>query len=322
MRAPAAVLAEITWRWTFGVAFWAILYYSFREYFASIEISNAEHALLRGLEPYAWIAVSARVFVAFVTGLRALGPIIIPALSILWIALSAVGRAATVRALSADQPRTNWASTVGLQVFRVLLTITSVVAYFGCGILINNLLGDTTQNLPIAVLLSVLALTVIALIWSVVNWFTSIAVIFTARDHESFTRSLADTSEVYHRNSTSFFSSGFSFGLIRSFLVIAVTIVSIAAMTGFSTHPRFTLIFVVAISLAYFALADAINLWRLATYVSFTEPHPEPSIVAPPTPVKPATDLQGASALYAPGATPVETSVLPPATENRTPATD
>ena len=51
MRAPASVLAEIAWRWTFGVALWAILYYSFREYFATVEISRTEYHLLRSLQP-------------------------------------------------------------------------------------------------------------------------------------------------------------------------------------------------------------------------------------------------------------------------------
>ena len=300
MRAPASVLAEIAWRWTFGIAFWAVLYYSFREYFATIDISPAEYALLKSLQPYTWMAITARVMLAIITGLRQMGLIIIPALSILWVALATLGRAATVRGLADSEPRTNWLSTVGLHVFRVALAFAAFFAYFGCGILIDAIAGDPSQHFAAVFLLATLALFAIALLWGVINWYFSLAAIFTVRDHAGFVGSLREANALYSRETNSFVSSGFGFGVIRTVLVIAVTIVSLLiAGRYWATHLRATIALLAAISVGYFAVADALNLWRLASYISFSEPEPEPPVVAAPEPpVQPVTEPE---ALTEPG---------------------
>lgn len=292
MRAPAVVLTEIAWRWTFGLAFWAILYYSFREYFASIEISPAEYSLLRSLEPASWIAISARVVVAFITGLHVMGPVIVPAIAILWIALATVGRAASIRALSNSEPRTNWWSMAALHVFRVALATASVLAFFGCGILIHNLIGDPSQNFAAALLLATMSLLLIAFVWSVANWFFSLAAIFSAIGDAGFVGSLSQANHLYRRHTNSFISTGFWFGLIRTIFVIVTTILSLLPIARLSaTQARITLLIVIVVSLAYFAIADALNMWRLATYISFTEPEPALPVAAVPSePKLPASE--------------------------------
>ena len=298
MRAPAAVLTEIVWRWTFGVAFWAILYYSFREYFASIDISNSEYAALRSLEPYTWVAITARVVVAFMMGLRLMGPIIIPALIILWTALATLGRAATVRALSDSEPRTNWTGTAILHLLRIVLLVASLLAYFGCGILINTLVGDPSRKFAATFLLTFLALALIALVWSVVNWFLSLATIFTSRDARGTIQSLSDVARFYRDHSGRLAGAGLWFAFARSILVIGSTIVSLWLFT--QARPRLAVLFIVIISLAYFALADALNIWRLAAYISLTEPESAPPVVsAPPPPPPPlaSTEAEPATAL-------------------------
>ncbi len=285
MRAPVAMLTEIAWRWTFGITFWAVLYYSFREYFASVEISRGEYTMMRTLEPFTLLAVTARVMVAFLTGLRMVGPIIIPALVILWVALATLGRTATIRAFSHIEPRTNWFSSAGLQLFRVVLTFASILAYFGAGILIDTLVGDPTRHFAAVFLLGFLVLLVIALIWSVTNWFVSLAAIFTSRDGRGFFGALSDSLAFYRRRSDSFVSAGFGFGFLRALLVIAATVLSVAPFLRFSaTHMRMAIVVVVVVTLVYMALADVINLWRLAFYVGLSEPEPELPVVAAPEP--------------------------------------
>lgn len=300
MRAPASVLAEIAWRWTFGVALWAVLYYSFREYFATVEISPAEYTLLRSLQPMTWLAITARVMVALVTGLRVVGPVIIPALSILWITLASIGRAATVRALSGFEPRTDWLSTAGLHAFRIALGFGAFFAFFGCGILIDTLIGNPAEHFAVVFLLSTIVLIVIGTLWTIINWFFSLAAIFTVRDHAGFVRSIREAVGLYQRESDPFVSSGFGFGVIRSLLVIAVTFVSLLIVSRYGgTHLRGTVLLVIAVSLPYFAIADAVNIWRLAAYISFSEPEPAPPVVAapppPPPPWEPASDGHSAS---------------------------
>lgn len=286
------MLAEIAWRWTFGLGMWAILYYGFREYFASVEISRTEYELMRSLEPATWIAITARVIVAFITGLHMIGPIIIPAIAILWIALATIGRTGTVRAMCDAPAETNWFSTAGLNLSRALLAVAAVLAFFGSGILINEVVGDPSQHPAAIVLLGTMALVVIAFIWSVVNWFLSLAAIFTARDGAGFFGSLGRAVELYRSHSDSLYSSGFWFGLIRTLLVIATTIFSLLPIARLSaTQVRGTVAIVAVMSLAYFVLADALYIWRLATYISLTEPEPVPPVVAiAPTPAGPAPE--------------------------------
>ncbi|MGZ4789488.1 MAG: hypothetical protein ACXVZX_13290 [Terriglobales bacterium] len=280
MRAPAAVLTEIVWRWTFGVAFWAILYYSFREYFASIEISRAEYALMRSLEPYTWIAVTARVIVAFMMGLRIVGPIVIPALIVLWTALATLGRAGTIRAVSATDPQTNWFSTTLLHLFRVLLGLAAILSYFGCGILIDAAVGDPSRHFAAVFLLGSLALLVIVFFWSFVNWFLSLATIFTVRERSGLFRSVVQTAAYHREHSHLLVSTGLWFAFARSILVIASSMISLWLFT--EARPRLAILLVVAVSLVYFAMADALNMWRLATYISFTESEPAPPVLAAP----------------------------------------
>ena len=311
MRAPAAVLAEIAWRWTFGVAFWATLYYGFREYFATVEISRAEYVLMRSLEPMTWMAVSVRVLVAIVSGLHVIGPVIIPALAILWIALAGIGRVATVRALVDCDPHTNWMSTVVLHAFRVVFVFAALAAFFGCGILIDELVGDPAQHFAAAVLLTTIALVLVATLWSVVNWFFSLAAIFTARDGSGFLRSLTEATSFYRQKSDALFSIGFGFGLMRTALVIVATVISLIPIARYGTsHVGFTVLIVVTASLAYFVLADALSLWRLAAYIGLLEPEPEPPVVAAPEPPpEPVSELQSRP----PGD---RDPILPPDSEN------
>ena len=296
-RAPASVLAEIAWRWTFGLAFWATLYYGFREYFASVEITNAEYAAMRSLQPYTWMAICARIMVAFVEGLHIIGPIIIPALVILWIALATLGRSATIRALchvddgsalrsGGDIPTAsiNWVSTAALNFFRVILLFAALLAYFGCGILIDTLV-DPTQHLGAVVLLAGLVLIAIVSIWGMLNWFLSLAPIFTVRDGAGIGRALSDAVDLYRARANAFTSSGFSFGVMRTVLAIVATILSLLPIAHFGgTHVRLTALIIVSVSLAYFVLADGLNVWRLAAYISFTEPEPAPPVITIPEP--------------------------------------
>lgn len=299
MRAPVAVIAEIAWRWTFGVGMWAIFYYGFGEYFASVEISRTEYALMRLLEPATWIAITARVMVAFITGLHMIGPIIIPAIAILWIAMATVGRVGTVRAICEAVPQTNWFSTAGLNLSRAVIAVAAVLAFFGSGILINELVSDPSQHPAAIVLLATVALVVIAFIWSVANWFLSLAAIFTVRDGVGFFSSLGRAVELYRGQSDSLYSSGFWFGLLRTVLVIAATIFSLLPIARFSASRAGVAVLIVAVvTLAYFALADALYMWRLATYVALSEPEPQqpvwanPEIPAAP---EPAMDESGAT---------------------------
>jgi hypothetical protein len=288
-RAPTVVLAEIAWRWTFGIALWAVVYYSFREYFASVQINSTEYTLLRYLEPYTWIAITARVMAAFLSGFRTMGPIIVPVLVILWVTLATVGRAATVRSLVMLEPKTNWVSSMVFSVFRVTFAFAAFLAIFGSGVLVNVIVGDTTQHFGESVALMLLFMLLIGFIWSAVNWLFSVAPIFAAAQGRGVWPSLADTGQLYRSESRSFVGTAFWFSSARAILIVSSTVASLWVFNAASRRTAVTLM--VLISLAYFAVADALNMWRLATYISLTEP--EASVTAPSVLIEPIAPPPG-----------------------------
>ncbi len=283
MRSPGVVVAEIVWRWTFGGAMWWLLFVSFHAYFSTIEISPAEYQLMKSLEPYTWTAVAVRVMAAIITGLREMGPILIPALCALWIALATIGRAVTVRELAAEKPRTNWVALGGLHLFRVVMAFAAILAFFGVGAIVGTMF-DPSNNFGLNFFLMFIAMAVLATIWSVVNWFLSVAAIFAARDGAGFWTSIFGAGDVYR---ASIGRASFVFSLMRAALVIGSTVISlIFAALLTQGHRRGPIVGIVLVTLIYFAVVDALYMWRLATYISVTEPEAVVPTLPPALPVE------------------------------------
>jgi hypothetical protein len=287
MRAPGAVVAEIVWRWTFGATFWVLVLMSFHQYFAGIEISPAEYRLIKSLEPYTWQAISLRVMIAFLAGLRALGPILIPALSVLWVALATVGRAITVRALAAEDGRTNWLSLVSLHVLRVLMLFAAILAFFGAGILVGTII-DPREHYGLNFLLMLVVLLVLTSIWSLVNWYASTAAIFAAANQKGFFASFDLAASLKGTRGVNFW-----FSLMRMALVGFTTFLSlIFAGQLLQGHRRLPLVAIAVTTILYFAVADLLYTWRLAAYIGLTEPEPEPPVLNQDPPVVPSETLE------------------------------
>jgi len=294
MRAPESILAEIAWRWVFGAAFWGLLILSFHQYFSHVEISQSEYTLLKSLEPFTFVAIAARLMTAFVQGVRDMGPILFPALALLWLALATIGRGFTVRALAAETRGTKWSSLVGLNVIRLVMGIACAIAYCGAAILVARTLGS--QHLAVNALVLLLVIVILVSVWSVVNWFASLAQIFASIRGEGLVRSLQSANDLYREHAANFASIGIAFAVIRFVLLAMVTFVSLSPIANVSAGGiKALVIFVTIISLAYFAASDALSMWRLAVYISLTEPAapdpvPEP-LPPPPTPIVTHDDI-------------------------------
>lgn len=292
MRAPGVVLAEIVWRWTFGTALWVLLFISFHQYLSSIEISPSEYALMKALAPFTWMAITVRVMIAVVQGLRDMSSILVPALGVLWVALGSIGRAATVRALALGEARTNWPTAAALHLFRLLMFFAAVLAFFGAGVLISSA-SDPQLHFELNFFLMLVVLLLLSGIWSAVNWFFSVAAIFAARDGAGFWSSLAGAADLYYMGVG---RAGIWFSLMRTVLAVASTFVSLIFLGTFiETRGLAPLLGMVTVTLGYFAFADALYMWRLATYISLTEPAPEPQrpIETGSVPLAPASEGQG-----------------------------
>lgn len=286
-RAPESVLVEIAWRWAFGSAFWVLSVLSFRAYFSQIQVTGAEYAVLNLSEPYTWIAVTLRALGALIQGVRDMGPILLPALSVLWLALATIGRGTMVRALATQPARTNWIALLQTNILRLLMACATVAAFFGAGVLASAMF-DPRRYYEMNVVLMIAVLLLLVVIWTAVNWFVSLAQIFVASASQSVFSCLASAAKLYNQQAGAFSGAASWFALARSILVIAAAMLSLlplsyARITGWKP----VLVFVGIVSLLYFAASDALCTWRLAVHISLMErPEPvsEPLPVIPPLP--------------------------------------
>ena len=299
-RCPGVVIGEIIWRWLFGATALVLVIVGLHTYFLNIEISEAEYRGIKSLEPFTWLAIAVRVFSAVLSGIRAIGPILIPSLTLLWIALATVGRSLTVRSLASKESHTNWLSLTALNFFRALMLYASLLAFFGIGVFAGNFF-DPQIDLPALVLIQVIALLLLAFIWSIVNWYVSNAAIFAAKDAAGLKQSFEGAARLY---SAGLGRIGTAFSVLRTIAVIFATFVSLAFAAELANgHRRRPIAAIIVVTLAYFAFCDFLYMWRLACYLSLTDPACKPPALNPPVGERPS-DTAGSPAEVTPAQPP------------------
>ncbi|HET9696994.1 MAG TPA: hypothetical protein VFP40_09030 [Terriglobales bacterium] len=278
-RAPAVVPGEIAWRWTFGITSAVLIIISFHTYLSSIEISRAEYETLKAFEPFTWMAITVRLLHAIAEGTRVMGPVLFPSLALLWIGLATVGRVITVRALSAEKAHPNWMASLLLHVLRVIAVLAAVLAYLGAGILISRTI-DPKAHFGASFTLSLFSMLAVASIWGALNWLLSVAAIFTSKDGAGVRESLSEGVALF---ATGKGAINLWFALMRTAALIAISYFSFFLvpflLSGNWLAPA---IVIVVLSMAYFAFADFLYIWRLAAYIGLTEPEPEVEEAPPP----------------------------------------
>jgi len=286
---PGLVLAEIAWRWGFGFAVCAVLFYSALTFLSGIRISDAEWKLLHGLQPYSTAMVIAHILAELQPVLGRWISAVFPALALLWVLLASVGRAATLKALLSRERTVNWVGMLGINILRVAVTVAAVLAFFGGSILIGVWVRPPAEKSVLPTLLVLLTALVVGLLWSMLNWFLSLAPIFTVRDGRGTFASIGDSLELFRSQPLRYSAIAAGLGTLRALLLAGILLASLAALgAGAQGQWRPALWFAAVVSLLYFAAADLLHIWRIAAYVSLVEPdiEPEPTpALLPPQPV-------------------------------------
>ena len=133
-REPAIVLAEIAWRWSFGLAVLALAAGSLFAYLATLRVSRFELMALRG-HPRLLIADAIGHMLHGGPRLVMAAAIVLPAIFVLWIAAATVGRAATLKALLRREGRVALSPQLGLNFLRASVTLAALIGYLGAAIL-------------------------------------------------------------------------------------------------------------------------------------------------------------------------------------------
>jgi hypothetical protein len=286
-REPAIVLAEIAWRWSFGLAVLAIAVGSFFAYLDALPVSNIEMLALRA-HPRWLIADAIAHILHDGPRLVRVAAIVLPAIVALWVLTATVGRSATLKALLRREGRVALSPQWGLNFLRASVGLASLIGYLGAMILAGRVAADGDDIRPGVFFIVFFALgAVISIVRSRLSWFLFLGAIPAAREgHDTFT-AIGEAAGLFRRHPGTFAGVGAVFGTIHGVLFVFTSVVGLLVLSlAGKVPPVITLFWLAAITLGYFAAVDFLYIARLAAYVAIDEGDRTP----PPAPVSVATE--------------------------------
>jgi hypothetical protein len=292
LRVPSLGLAEIAWRWSFAVAVGAFLIFGVLQFLDTLPVTSGEIALLRTRQP----TLVARAISHIVHGSapRAVAAVVMIGLcvGIAWIFVASLGRAAGIRAMldyfrvaSNSSETTGWrlSSMMGLNFFRLAATLAAAVACLGALFLASSSSPGAGTSPRIVALIYFASVALIISVWSMLNWFLSLASIFAIGDGRDTFGALASAVDLFRSRSGPILAVGTWFGLAHTgafFLFSVLAMVPIALTKALPA--RAVLFGLLVVVLLYFAVVDFLRVGRFAGYVYIScGPETAPLITAP-----------------------------------------
>ncbi len=283
--------AEIAWRWSFGAAFWAVAIFTFREYLTTLPVRDADLALLRTRQPALILKALAHIFHGSSFRFVEAAVILTAALSLAWIVIASLGRAAIVKHLvshfraEASRSNPNLRSLFGIQFLRVI-TAWAAIAGFVAAAIIAGTASSPRNPAPggaMAIFAGIAIL--IAFAWNLLGWVLSLAVLFAITRGHGLFAAIRQALSLSVDRAGSLAAVGFWFGLVH--LVIFSLASSTAAFplsVAALAPPAVTLAALAVVALLYFACVDYIRVGRLAAQIAIIEwPLLRPDEVPVPT---------------------------------------
>ncbi len=292
---PLLFLAELTWRWCFGVAAWLLALGAAAVFLDSLKVSALDRFLLATMKPeLEWSALNHILHGAL---LRYLWTkfIVLAGLTLLWCFAAAAGRAASLRnliALSGGEDHSEEAGwqfgpMIQLHLLRAIWTWAAIGCFVGSIFLGTAMLQQ--QHAARAAFFYVFGIALSLVFGAVLNWFFGLAPLFCIREQASARDALSLTLDFCVRQGGRLF--GMSLGFLALRLVWAGSMfLLILAPINLSKHLAlgWILLLMGFLFLIYLAGADALYLARLGAYAALAE------IDAQPAPVPASAPESGA----------------------------
>ena len=281
VRQPSFGMAEIAWRWSFGLAATFLLFVSILEYLDTLPVTARDMLLLRSGQPTLVSRALASIFHGSSPRLILAGLILIPALALAWMILSSLGRAATLKALlqyfrddgtESDFGGTPVRSLFGLNFFRLTATFAAILGCFGA-IQLGGAASTPKHPAPASAFLVVLMTSMLVwLAWSTVNWFLSLSSVFVVAEGQDTFGAIASAVGLCRSRAGSVFAAGTWFGLAHLTAFFVATSVVAFPLAFLGVLPA-AVVFggVLLVTLLYFAVTDFLYVGRLAAYVAIVE---------------------------------------------------
>ena len=275
-RQPSIFLAELSWRWSWGSAALLLTGLSLFVYLHTLIVTPTDLMLLRLRHPLAVSRALGDIFQGSGPRVVRATVLLLPALTALWIVLASLGRFATLRGIIAgsndESRRGSIRILLGLHSLRVSIALAGFVSFLGAALVASFVSTPTSPRSGLAFLLFVPLAILISMVWSGLNWFLSLAPIFTVRDGEDTFGAIATTVDFCRRCGGKLSAAGFWFGAMHLVaFVIGTTVVMYPLAVASLVPPGVTLILMALVVLAYIAAADFLYVARLAAYVAIVE---------------------------------------------------
>jgi hypothetical protein len=285
-RAPLLGLAEIAWRWSFGLAAAAVLLFSLREYLDTLPVTAGDILLLRTGQPaLMWQALS-RIFQGSAPRAVAAFVALLPALGLAWIIIASLGRAATLKTLvdyfRGSRARVRLAPLLVLNSLRGVTFLTAAVGVVGA-LLAARAASSSGDPSPGSALLIFWMLTMlVGLACAMLNWYLSLAAIFVVKDEASTFAALAAAVDLCRSRTGSIAAALTWFGVAHTAMFVVASSAAAVPLGLAEVLPGGVVLGgLLLVALLYFAAVDFLYVGRLAAYVFMIEP-PESSVMPRP----------------------------------------
>jgi hypothetical protein len=289
---PLLVTAELTWRWSFGLAAWLLTLGAAAFFLDSVRVSDLDLLLLGSLQPT--LERTALIHVFHGTLLRAVWMkfFVLAGLTAMWAFAAATGRAAILRNLVAlcggedhdEEAGWQFRPMLQLHLLRALWTWIALGCFAASFLLGNAMLHNGRAARGAFFYVFGMAFSVV--FGLMLNWILGLAPVFCIRDQLNSRDAIRQAVDFCSRQ------GGRLFGLSLAFLALRLVWAGsmffvVVAPTSLAKHVAvgWVLVVMLALLLVYFAGADVLHLARLAAYVAMTDIDAEPLVT--PTSIEP-----------------------------------
>ncbi len=284
-RRPSLTFAEIAWRWSTGAAAAALVTLVVFEYFDSLQVTDIDASLIATRQPLLALQVLLHIFRGDASRVLAASLVIGVAVSLAWIVVGSVGRAATVRALLdyfrsrarfSSSERQNQAAALrpllAINFWRLVAALAALLGFGGVGILFSSMPHQLNAHLALAYSVLALLPPLICIVWAQLNWILSLACIFAVRDGEDALGAISATVTFLGERAGSILSVG-TWNLIAHVAAVGggATLVSMLLAFIAVVPARAMIAAVLLVMLGYLAFVDWLYIARQAGYICIAE---------------------------------------------------
>lgn len=279
-RQPSLVLAEVAWRWSWGLASLAVLAACARAYLQSITVTNADLVELRSNVPVLVADAINRMLEGSAAILARLAVVAVPAIALMWIVSASLGSAAVLKALLPQAGKPPMRTLVGVHFLRAASALAAILGYMGAAIVASRLTAagpDPTPQEAATHLLAfsavfLLLVALVGLAWGTVNWYLSLSPVLVVRDRRDAFGALGEAWALVRRHRREFWGVGLVNSFLRLFFMGVLTVVSIPPLYLVGEVPGWVVVaIIVLLTLVYFVIADFCYVARLAGYIDIAE---------------------------------------------------